>query len=329
MTGGKSTRAELTVRRAMRADRPEVVALCRAALGWRAGGLDEAFFSWKHDENPAGASPMWIAEDDGRPVGVRVFLRWRFRRPDGTPLRAVRAVDTATHPDAQGRGVFTRLTLGALPELRDDGVGAVFNTPNDQSRPGYLKMGWNVVGRVPVAVRPVGAGSLPRLAGARTAADKWSEEVDVGVPAIEAFADDDEVDLLLRRCVPRGLATDRDAAHLRWRYRFGPLHYRVLPVGDRLSDGCCVVRFRRRGDALEATVAETLLPDPRTGTAPLLAAARAAGADYLIAARGPSTPRSFVPVPRLGPVLTWRPVARAGTPRLRDLGLALGDVELF
>ena len=69
-------------------------------------------------------------------------------------LRAVRAVDTATDPDYQGRGLFTRLTLQAIDELRAEGVDFVFNTPNDQSRPGYLKMGWQVVGTLPTHVRP-------------------------------------------------------------------------------------------------------------------------------------------------------------------------------
>jgi GNAT superfamily N-acetyltransferase len=76
--------------------------------------------------------------------------------PDGTTINAVRAVDTATHPDWQGRGIFSRLTLGALDDLRDDGVDCVFNTPNDKSRPGYLKMGWQQVGKVPVSVRLTG-----------------------------------------------------------------------------------------------------------------------------------------------------------------------------
>ncbi len=55
-----------------------------------------------------------------------------------------------------------------------DGVDVVFNTPNDQSRPGYLKMGWSEVGRVPVAVRLRSALSARRVAGAlRDDAADW------------------------------------------------------------------------------------------------------------------------------------------------------------
>ena len=66
--------------------------------------------------------------------------------------RRLRAVDTATHPDHRGIGIFSMLTDQALHELRGQ-AELVFNTPNGRSLPGYLKMGWRTVGRIPVAVR--------------------------------------------------------------------------------------------------------------------------------------------------------------------------------
>ena len=117
---------ELTIRRAGPEDREAIITLARASLGWKEGDPNEAFFAWKHDENAFGTSPAWLSvAPDGRIAGLRVFLRWRFRTPQGQTLSAVRAVDTATHPDFQGRGIFTTLTLGALPDLRDDGIGSV------------------------------------------------------------------------------------------------------------------------------------------------------------------------------------------------------------
>jgi GNAT superfamily N-acetyltransferase len=128
------------------------------SLGWKADDPNEAFFAWKHDENPFGQSPAWVAEDDtGTLVGLRTFLRWRFRRPDGTTLSAVRAVDTATHPDWQGRGIFSRLTLSALDDLRDDGRGLRVQHAQRQEPPGLpqdgLATGWQGAGVGP-ADRP-------------------------------------------------------------------------------------------------------------------------------------------------------------------------------
>lgn len=333
MSGVASDRAdELTVRRAEAADRPAVIELCRASLGWRAGDPNEAFFAWKHDQNPFGPSPAWVAEaPGGRLVGLRVFLRWRFRRPDGTTFRAVRAVDTATHPEFQGRGIFTRLTLGALPELAGDGVECVFNTPNDQSRPGYLKMGWRVVGRVPVAVRVRSPRSVARMAGARAAAEKWSRPCDVGLDAASVLSDRDATAGLLRRCgPPAGIATDRDPEVLAWRYSFAPLRYRAVPLGDRLEDGLVVFRLRRRGRALEATVAEALVPPGRSARFAVGWLLRRSGADYALRAGGRGAFGSgFVPAPGLGPVLTWRPLGSCRVPVMDELLLGVGDLELF
>ena len=61
------------------------------------------------------------------------------------PVDGVRAVDTATAPDVQRLGIFSRLTTEALEVCRADAVALVFNTPNDKSLPGYVKMGWRLV----------------------------------------------------------------------------------------------------------------------------------------------------------------------------------------
>ncbi len=337
VTEPKDKPSDLRLRKAEPDDRPAIIELCRRSLGWKADDPNEAYFAWKHDENPFGQSPAWVAEDDtGTLVGLRTFLRWRFRRPDGTTLSAVRAVDTATHPDWQGRGIFSRLTLGALDDLRDDSVDCVFNTPNDKSRPGYLKMGWQQVGKVPVSVRLTGPGSIAKLAGARTAAEKWSEECSVGRPAAEAFADHDAVEALLAR-IDTGshIATDRTTEFLHWRYRFEPLRYRAVSLGTGVEDGLVVFRARRRGTAVEATICDVLTP---AGTSPRRAwkALKGAGVDYLL--KGSTSQgrlpladarQGFVPVPALGPILTWRPVATPMVPAMDQLALSLGDIELF
>src|SRR5262245_14761644 len=201
---------EVVVRRAQPDELPQILALAAAALGWRDGEPNEALFNWKHRDNPFGASPMWVAEVDGVLAGFRTFLRWEWERDDGRIARAVRAVDTATHPDFQGRGIFTKLTLGALDELSGDGIDFVFNTPNDQSRPGYLKMGWQTVGRLPVRIRPSGLHALARMASSRVPAEKWSLESDAGVSSAEAFADDGAIDSLLSsQAAVAGLSSQR------------------------------------------------------------------------------------------------------------------------
>ena len=144
---------ELALRAAAPEDRPAILALLAASLGWNSDERLERFFEWKHEQNPFGRSPRLVAVDGDRMVGFRTFLRWEFVDARGEVLRAVRAVDTATDPQYQGRGIFRSLTLRAVEELAADGVAFVFNTPNARSRPGYLTMGWQEVGPLTTSIR--------------------------------------------------------------------------------------------------------------------------------------------------------------------------------
>lgn len=312
-------------------DRDAVVALLATSLGWLPDDHHEAFFAWKHEQNPFGPSLAWVAVADGELAGFRTFLRWEFAVA-GTVRRAVRAVDTATHPDHRGRGVFSALTRHGLETLPAAGVDFVFNTPNDQSRPGYLKMGWETVGRLPVRTRPRSLGGLRRMATARTAADLWSTPTTAGVDAGTALEDDAAVArLLASQPASDRLATRMSTEYLRWRYAgFPPLAYRVSTIGASVADGVAVWRLRPRGGALEAAIVQVVAPggDARSRHRLARRAARDSGADYAIVL-GAAAGVDFVPLPGQGPVLTFRSVSGEPHPAREEWALALGDVELF
>ncbi len=320
--------ADLEIRSARAEDEPSVVRLLRRSLGWRAEDPDEAFFAWKHRENPFGTSPAWVALHEGRVVGYRTFLRWEFLDGDGRVVRAVRAVDTATDPDYQGMGIFRRLTLQAVSEMTLTGERIVFNTPNDQSRPGYLKMGWSLVRRLPVGVLPSGPRAMATMVTSRVPAALWSEETTAGLDASEALSDPDVAAAILTHAPVTGFRTHRTPEYLAWRTSFWPLRYRLLLASDHdPAEGGVVFRLRRRGDAVEAAVVEQLVPDRRTGARLVARVLRESGADYAIGLRtGPSA--GLVPLPGQGPLLTTRPLA-GSPPSPGEWALTLGDVELF
>jgi GNAT superfamily N-acetyltransferase len=328
-----TTTAPIQVRPARPSDRVAVLELLVASLGWESDHRYEAFFDWKHEQNPFGRSPSWVALDDGAVVGFRTFMRWVHRAPWGELLPAVRAVDTATRPSHQGRGIFRQLTLQALDDLRAEGVGFVFNTPNDQSRPGYLKMGWVPVGRLPATVRVSSLAAAARLPRARVPAELWSTPAPAGRSAPEVLADPRLDDLLASAPPAVGLATHRTADYLRWRYGFAPLAYGAITLDDDLRCGVAGFRLRRRGPALECALCDVIAPAGDRAVPRELArrVARACSADYVIRIGGPAVDRSgFVRFPRQGPMLTWRPLANDPPGgRLDDWALTLGDVELF
>ena len=319
--------AEVEYRRANADDLLAGRDVVRVSMGWRAGEPNDELFAWKHQQSPFGPSPAWVALIDGQVVGFRTFMRWQFLDDQGRRVSAVRAVDTATLPAARGRGVFRGLTLQAVQELTTEGVGLVFNTPNDQSRPGYLTMGWSSVGRLPLTVRPRSLTSLPALRGARVPAERWSQPSDAGLEAVGALADSSVVTALLAFAPPRGWRTDRTPAYLSWRFGLAPLHYRLLLASVDPAEGGLVFRLRRRGTVVEAAVAEQLVPDARTARHLVRRMLRETGADYAAGLHS-GAPDGLRRVPGQGPVLTARPLT-GKPPTLADWSLSLGDIELF
>jgi GNAT superfamily N-acetyltransferase len=330
----------IAIRPFRRNDDAGVVALLSAALGsGPAGKRPIELFRWKHFENPFGASFMLLAEAQDRIVGLRAFLRWRFTTKD-REVTAVRAVDTATHPDYQGQGIFSKLTLAALDQLRGD-VDLIFNTPNDKSLPGYLKMGWRPVDSVPVRVqvrRPVRFARRARSLRRHIQASPGRPPSNTAPLASEALHDAERLAGLLGRLetFPGRLSTPRTVDYLRWRYGAAPLlDYRAVGDGDALA----IFRVRPRGSLWEATVAELLFrAGERSDARRLLRqVGRSAGVDHITL----SFPAGFDADRALrlsafrapgGITLVTNPLAPDLAPdptRLSSWALTLGDLEVF
>ena len=325
--------AGIRIRPAGPDDDRDIVPLLGSTLGWEDDDRHRALFEWKHRTNPFGSSPGWVAEDEDGLVGSRTFMRWQLDI-GGETVSAVRAVDTATHPRAQGRGIFRALTLTGVEALTAAGVGWVFNTPNTKSAPGYLSMGWNEVGRLKVSFRPSGPSALPRVVSARKPSDIWSTPTTMGEDAKDVLADLSALaELLSADNYPtRSIRTLRTPEFLKWRYGQSPVGYRAMLAGSQLRDGVLLFRLRRRGGAVEAVIGDLIVPGPdrKRRVAKLWRSLLGTGeADYAIAL-GPSAPRRWLPVPGNGPLLTWRALAHKGPmPGIERWDLSAGDIELF
>jgi GNAT superfamily N-acetyltransferase len=327
------------------ADEAGVLGLLDDALGGGPAGRRTAeLFRWKHVENPFGRSMMLVAEADGRIVGLRAFMRWRFLSGSRV-LSAVRAVDTATHPDHQGRGIFSSLTREALEVLRVD-TDLVFNTPNDKSLPGYLKLGWVEVGTIPISLRvkrPVAFARGVRSVRSTEQPSRRAPEVHAAKAGV-LLREGEAVRELVEeaRSVEARLHTPIDLPFLRWRYGDAPLlDYRA--IGDRSGDrlrGMVFFRLRPRGERGARAVADVVTaPGDRSCARRLLRAAvascRADHAMSIVPAgssiRGAFARAGFVPS-RRGVLLVTRPLQAGISPDPRSSDSwapTLGTLEVF
>lgn len=326
----------IQIRRAKPEDSVQIVELLRSALGWGNDPRLVPFFEWKHLDNPFGQSPAWIAVDSERVVAFRAMLRWEFEFA-GETVRAVRPVDTATHPEYRRQGLFSRLTTHALYALADDRVDIIFNTPNRASRAGYLQMGWHDLGRLGVRVRPTRPWRAVRMLWNRVAADRWPADTPVGTPAGEVLTDHDGVGTLIGHQPPStSLRTRITPEFLKWRYGYPPLGYRAIVESGGPESGLAIFRLRHRGDARELVLSEALVPQSapaRTAAALVGKVMTAAGSDvdYAIqlASSATSANGRWWPLPRQGPVLVARTLSGAEPRPLGQWALTLGDIELL
>ncbi|UII23884.1 GNAT family N-acetyltransferase [Fulvivirga ligni] len=224
---------------AAKEDIPKIVDLLKISLGESLMPKSVEYWTWKHINNPFGASPVLLAMENNQIIGVRAFMTWQWRK-ENKVYKAIRAVDTATHPDHQGKGIFKKLTLGLLDVCKDQGVDLVFNTPNEKSKPGYLKMGWEEAGKMPVKIgfkRPLS------MVVNKLKSNSNTEFVPV---------ENSEFDILksIKRYsagfkLPSCWKTDYSLEYLKWRYSDIP----IIQYGG-VGDSSAIVIFRIKKSSL-------------------------------------------------------------------------------
>jgi len=340
-----------TIREYQAADEAAVLSLLIRSLGG-GGSFDRTaeFWRWKHFQNAFGASQLLVAANEEM-LGLRAFLRWSFRTPQGR-LRAVRAVDTATHPEYRRLGVFSRLTKAALARAHSDGVHMVFNTPNAQSMSGYMRLGWQWVGRPRLLVRilnPVRC-ALGLVARSRRfgSSDDTAGIVGPSLRPVDSLFDHREhLERILNlddRLCAKGIRTERSPAFIRWRYVLPPSpRYFVHWSGEKPVTGILIFRPNIRRGLREIMLSEFLIGygaalEMRVLIQELV---RRVQADYLVASASPGTQHwgmlrraGFLPLPpSAGPNFTVRPLdlppGALDPVRLAHWRLSLGDLELF
>ena len=100
--------------------------------------LDIKWFKRKYIDNPYGDSFLAYAySDNGNVAAVRAF----WRNDLGNQI-AFQPADTCTMPEHRRRGLFAQLTKAVLNQIPSNVY--IYNFPNDNSYPQYLKLGWHL-----------------------------------------------------------------------------------------------------------------------------------------------------------------------------------------
>ncbi len=110
-----------------------------------ASHLDQHYLRWLYRDNPDGEVFGFDAFDGDRlaghyaciPVTIDAF---------GRNVRGMLSLNTATHPDFQGQGLFTKLAARTYELGSEKGLEAVYGVANANSTPGFVrKLGFTLI----------------------------------------------------------------------------------------------------------------------------------------------------------------------------------------
>ena len=316
----------MIIREATEKDIPEIVEVLKASLGETDLPLSEEIWRYKHIDNPFGKSIVLVAEEDQNIIGVRAFMRWKWQSQEKV-YSALRAVDTATHPQHQGKGIFKKLTLKAVEVAKDGGEAFIFNTPNEKSRSGYLKMGWKSVGKIKVGLRPAfhGVWRFKNKNNYSIRKGSSGKELDDLCQCWNSKLEAEDT-----------LYTPKSSDFLSWRYEANPLQkYEVVSSGKFYLAGY----VKKRKGLKELRIAESIYDKAEAGVQEevirmVKQLEKKFGAQFLSFSPDLFEPHFPKFCGKYGPILTLRNLnlleeKESAALEIESWNNSLGDLELF
>ena len=116
-----------------------------------------AYMTWLYADNPDGQAVGFDAWEGDRLAAHYVCVPARARI-EGREVKLLLSLNTATHPDFQGKGLFTKLAQQTYQAGAEQGFDGIYGVANANSTPGFVrKLGFQLVR--PLEAR-VGSGRL-------------------------------------------------------------------------------------------------------------------------------------------------------------------------
>lgn len=126
-----------------------------------------AYLDWLYLGNPDGKAVGFDAREGGVLAAHYVCIPARARI-EGLDVRVLLSLNTATRPQFQGKGLFTKLAAMTFDAGAADGYDGVYGVANGNSTPGFIrKLGFQLVRPLEAMV---GVGKLGTRAAALTSA---------------------------------------------------------------------------------------------------------------------------------------------------------------
>ena len=151
-----------TIREAVPEDLDSIRALYRNVWDYN---RPLSFDHWRYVTSPDGLCPVTLAVDGDRLAGAYTVWPVKVRVGDQV-VTGAQSMDTMTHPDYQGQGVFTKLAEACYEIAAGRGFKVLYGYPNPLSYPGFVKrLGWTHTGDITHWVRFIRPSGHPKIPG--------------------------------------------------------------------------------------------------------------------------------------------------------------------
>lgn len=142
-------------------DEEQIFELVEAVQGERVPEKEHWLKGWKwmFVDNPDSAFIIWLAEHDGKMVGVYPAIIETMKVEDKV-IKGAQLVDTMTHPHYRRHGICSTLGKKALSEIENGKARLAYCFPTQQVYPLHMKSGWLDISPLQVMIKPLNLYSL-------------------------------------------------------------------------------------------------------------------------------------------------------------------------
>lgn len=112
--------------------------------------IDKEFFEWKHNlKGSINKEPFiyLVFNETGNLIGANSFFKSEFKQ-NSKIYNAVQSGDTMVHMNYRGKGLFKKIIQFASVDLKNYGVDFIFGFANNNSYPGFVKLGFQTLYKV-------------------------------------------------------------------------------------------------------------------------------------------------------------------------------------
>jgi GNAT superfamily N-acetyltransferase len=211
-----------TIRQAEPKDLASIRSLYKTVWGYN---RPDRYDNWRYLNSVGSMCPVTLAVDGENLAGAYTVWPIKIRLGDRV-VSGAQSVDTMTHPNYRGQGIFTKLAEACYEIAAAQGVEVLYSFPNPLSYPGFIKrLGWTHTGDVTHWIRFIKPSGHPKMPGlAEHLVDLAAKLIPRGRRygfkiSTTKPSDEDLEQLLKKHCIQNDLhQVERTPEWFAWRY---------------------------------------------------------------------------------------------------------------